>query len=193
MNSIVIDVRERDEFEAEHVEHSIHIPLSEFNKRAPALLRTLSDKSVLLMCRSGKRAALAASEAAKLCMDLQLEVFPGGILEWKKQGKPTITVRKAHLPIIRQVQLIAGSLVLISSLLAYFVNLNFVFIASFVGAGLTLAGATGFCGMAELLARMPWNQSRPNIQNELCQVSSNSSACSNTVKRRDLCLPKLES
>jgi hypothetical protein len=28
----------------------------------------------------------------------------------------------------------------------------------FVGAGLTFAGISGFCGMAHLLALMPWNR-----------------------------------
>jgi hypothetical protein len=31
-------------------------------------------------------------------------------------------------------------------------------LSGFVGAGLTYAGISGFCGMARLLAAMPWNQ-----------------------------------
>ena len=31
-------------------------------------------------------------------------------------------------------------------------------LSAFVGAGLFVAGATGFCGMARLLAIMPWNR-----------------------------------
>ena len=31
-------------------------------------------------------------------------------------------------------------------------------LAAFVGAGLTVAGTTGWCGMARLLAVMPWNR-----------------------------------
>jgi hypothetical protein len=31
----------------------------------------------------------------------------------------------------------------------------------FVGAGLTFAGISGFCGMARLLAAMPWNRVSP--------------------------------
>ncbi|MDK4530548.1 DUF2892 domain-containing protein, partial [Kingella kingae] len=29
---------------------------------------------------------------------------------------------------------------------------------AFVGVGLVFAGVTGFCGMAKLLAKMPWNR-----------------------------------
>lgn len=171
MSSVIIDVRERDEFDAEHVEHSIHIPLSNFERQAPAVFKSLSGKSVLLMCRSGKRAGLAATQASGFCEGVQLEVFKGGILEWKNQGKPTVAASKGHLPIMRQVQLIAGSLVLTGVLLSYFVNPAFLFLSGFVGAGLTVAGATGFCGMAKLLVWMPWNRNSSNTEKEACQVS----------------------
>ncbi|MGA8903369.1 YgaP-like transmembrane domain [Bradyrhizobium sp.] len=34
----------------------------------------------------------------------------------------------------------------------------FFIVPGFVGAGLLLAGLTGFCGMARLLMRAPWNR-----------------------------------
>ena len=34
----------------------------------------------------------------------------------------------------------------------------FVWLSAFVGAGLIYAGLTGVCGMAKLLAKMPWNK-----------------------------------
>ena len=34
----------------------------------------------------------------------------------------------------------------------------FYVLPGFVGAGLMFAGATGFCGMARVLARAPWNR-----------------------------------
>jgi hypothetical protein len=33
-------------------------------------------------------------------------------------------------------------------------------LSAFVGAGLIVAGITGFCGMANLLLHMPWNRPR---------------------------------
>ncbi|MCV4796509.1 DUF2892 domain-containing protein, partial [Escherichia coli] len=35
---------------------------------------------------------------------------------------------------------------------------GFFLLSGAVGAGLTFAGVTGFCGMARLLATMPWNR-----------------------------------
>ena len=38
------------------------------------------------------------------------------------------------------------------------VNPWFLALAAFFGAGLTFAGATGTCGLALVLLRMPWNR-----------------------------------
>ena len=58
---------------------------------------------------------------------------------------------------MRQVQLIAGALILSGILLGWLVHPGFYGMSAFVGAGLTVAGATGWCGMARLLRIMPWN------------------------------------
>lgn len=179
VNPVIIDVREKDEFEAEHIESSIHIPLSAFGKQAPAILKTLRGQPVVLMCRSGKRAGLAAQQAEAFCEGVRIEVFKGGILEWKNQGNPTVATQKVHLPILRQVQLIAGGIILLGALLGYFVSLNFILLSAFVGGGLVVAGATGFCGMAEILARMPWNKAQPALAKEMCIVSPASGRCDN--------------
>ncbi|MFH0001760.1 thiosulfate sulfurtransferase YgaP, partial [Pseudomonas aeruginosa] len=42
--------------------------------------------------------------------------------------------------------------------LGYTVNSGFFLLSGFVGAGLLFAGISGFCGMARLLDKMPWNQ-----------------------------------
>ena len=59
---------------------------------------------------------------------------------------------------MRQVQIAAGALALLGVLLGALVAPAFFGIAAFVGAGLVLAGVSGFCGMAHLLAAMPWNR-----------------------------------
>lgn len=159
MNHIILDVRESDEFEAEHIPNSIHVPLSCFESKAPAILNGLAGQKILLMCKGGKRAQIAADRIATfgLAATPSIEVYKGGIDEWKTQGKPTACAKAGHFPIMRQVQLIAGLLVLASTLASVFLNPHFVYVAMFVGTGLTVAGFSGFCLMAELLAKMPWN------------------------------------
>ncbi|MDH3663098.1 MAG: DUF2892 domain-containing protein [Alphaproteobacteria bacterium] len=59
---------------------------------------------------------------------------------------------------MRQVQIGAGALVVLGVLLTVMVSPWFMLLSGFVGAGLMLAGITGYCGMTDLLARMPWNR-----------------------------------
>jgi len=169
MDQVILDVREKDEFDAQHVPGSIWVPLSQFSHLAPGILQTLVGRRVLIMCRSGKRASLAAQQIEQLGFSGQVsaEVFAGGILAWAEQGKSVVTRRRGHLPIMRQVQLIAGLCVLLSVLLSFQLDRRIAWLAAFIGAGLFLAGLTGFCPLAELLARMPWNKSDPR---ERCQT-----------------------
>jgi hypothetical protein len=85
-------------------------------------------------------------------------VLEGGLAEWKRCGLPTKLDRTKPIELQRQVQLVAGSLTLIGVALAVFVSPAWIGLAAFVGAGLTFAGATGWCGMAKLLQVMPWNR-----------------------------------
>jgi len=59
---------------------------------------------------------------------------------------------------MRQVQITAGSLVVLGIVLAVLYSPWFMALSAFVGAGLVFAGVSGFCGMANLLAFMPWNR-----------------------------------
>ena len=160
MEQVILDVREQDEFTAEHIPGSVWVPLSQFGQCAPGVLQSLAGKRITLMCRSGNRAKLALEQISQLGFGGQIsaEVYPGGILEWVRQGKTVETRGSATLPIMRQVQLAAGLLVLVSVLLSFYVDRRIAWAAAFVGGGLSFAGLTGFCGLARLLAVMPWNK-----------------------------------
>ena len=99
---------------------------------------------------AGKLAGAAGCEAY---------IVEGGIEAWKKAGLPVARDRSQPIEIQRQVMIAAGSLVLLGVLLGQFVAPAFYAVPAFVGAGLTFAGTTGWCGMAKLLALMPWNRS----------------------------------
>jgi len=163
MEQVILDVREQDEFAAEHIPGSVWVPLSQFGHTAPGVLQSLAGKKIVLMCRSGNRAKLALEQITQLGFGGQpaAEVYEGGILEWARQGKPVLTGRCAPLPIMRQVQIAAGLGVLLSVLLGFTVDRRITWAAAFIGAGLTFAGVTGFCGLARLLALMPWNKACP--------------------------------
>jgi hypothetical protein len=59
---------------------------------------------------------------------------------------------------MRQVQIAAGSMVVLGVVLGALVSPWLYLLAGFVGAGLVFAGITGTCGLARLLRVMPWNR-----------------------------------
>jgi rhodanese-related sulfurtransferase len=153
-STILVDVREADEFARRHVPGALSRPLSDF--RAAHLLIE-PGKDVVFTCRSGMRTQAHCRDLAA-AVEGQAFVLDGGVDAWTAAGLPLEEDRKAPLEIMRQVQIAAGLLILIGVGLGVFVAPAFLALSAFVGAGLTFAGATGFCGMARLLALAPWNQ-----------------------------------
>jgi len=151
----LVDIREADEFARSHVPGARSLPLSQWDSSdLPA------NSEVIFACRSGMRTAGACDRLAARVPG-QAFVLEGGLDAWTKAGLPLAVDAKAPLEIMRQVQIAAGVLVLAGVLLGWLVAPAFFGIAAFVGAGLTFAGATGFCGMARVLMLAPWNRVRP--------------------------------
>lgn len=154
---IILDVREKEEFEAEHVPESISCPLSQFDVLIGGLLKNLKNEEVVIMCRSGNRAKMAMNELKKFNSNhLIFSVYEGGIIKWKAEGR-TVQGKGAVFPILRQMQIVASMMVFAAFLGAHFIAPGFIYLALMVGFGLALAGFTGFCPMVFLLQKMPWN------------------------------------
>ncbi len=153
-SAILVDVRERDEYARRHVAGSILFPLSRWDQARP---ETGPGKEVVFTCRSGMRTAGACDLLAAHVAGPSF-VLEGGIDAWESQGLPLVIDAKAPLEIMRQVQIAAGLLVLAGVVLGLIVSPGWFGLSAFVGAGLTFAGATGFCGMARLLMYAPWNR-----------------------------------
>lgn len=79
-------------------------------------------------------------------------------MAWKKAKFPITVNRKVPISLMRQVQIIVGSLVVIGVLLGLTLSPWFVLLSAFVGAGLAFAGLTGTCAMASILGRLPFNR-----------------------------------
>ena len=153
--AVVVDVREPDEAAREKIAGSRLNPLSRFN---PADVPQDNGQTVVLHCKGGRRSAEAA---ARLFAAGRANVthLKGGLDAWKAAGLPMQTNAKAPpIPIMRQVQITAGSIVLAGSILAWLVSPWFLVLTGFIGAGLFVSGVTGTCGMASMLSHMPWNR-----------------------------------
>lgn len=153
-SAVLVDIREPDEFARRHVPGAISQPLSGWEA---AHVTIEPDREVIFACRSGMRTAGACDRLAARVSG-QAYVLQGGVDAWGKAGFPLAVDAKAPLEIIRQVQIVAGLLVLVGVVLGFVVAPGWFGLSAFVGAGLTFAGTTGYCGMARLLMLAPWNR-----------------------------------
>jgi len=155
--AVLVDIRESDEFARSHVRGAQSQPLSTWEK---AHLNIDPAADVIFTCRSGMRTAGACDRlAARVNGDTF--VLDGGLDGWAKAGLPVETNADAPMEIMRQVQIAAGSLILIGVILGFLAAPAWFSLAGFVGAGLTFAGISGYCGMARLLMLAPWNRVKP--------------------------------
>lgn len=152
----VIDVREFSEFNSERIADAQLMPLSNFEKHADEIDHS---KPVYLMCRSGNRAKQAAERLTKKGFS-DIHVIEGGMLAWTQANLPVVKGESKIWSLERQVRFVAGLLVVLGGVLALAIHPYFVGLSIFVGAGLIFAAVTDTCGMAMILARMPWNQQK---------------------------------
>jgi rhodanese-related sulfurtransferase len=153
----LIDVRTPAEFREIHVECARNEPLERLDvARLVADHREGSGHPVYVICRSGSRGKQACEKLLNAGHALVINV-EGGTLACEAAGLSVVRGKKA-ISLERQVRIVAGAMVVAGAALGFFVHPYFVGLSAFVGAGLIFAGVTDTCGMALILARMPWNQ-----------------------------------
>lgn len=152
---LVVDVRTPAEFAAAHIRGSVNVPLGDLSNDGGRLAQLAGERPVALVCRTGKRAEAACAPLAGHAGELR--VLEGGVEAWERAGLPLVR-GEGGMSLERQVRIVAGSLVVVGVALGFGVHPAFFGLSAFVGAGLVFAGVTDTCGMALVLARMPWNR-----------------------------------
>ena len=151
----LIDVRTPVEYREVHAVKAKNVPLSSLDPDA-VVKQGYTEEPLYVICQKGGR----SQQACQLFLDAghtNVVSVTGGTEAWVDAELPVARGKKA-ISLERQVRIVAGLLVLTGSLLGMFVGRWFMGLPAFVGAGLTFAGITDTCGMAMILARMPWNQ-----------------------------------
>ena len=155
----LIDVRTPAEFGEVHVDFARNIPLDRLDVQEVSKLS--GNGPLYFVCKSGGRSQKACEKLLAAGIQDVVSV-EGGTAACEAAGVPVVRGRKA-MSLERQVRIAAGSLVAVGAALAAFgpdptwqrIGAG---LAGFVGCGLVFAGITDTCGMAMLIARMPWNQ-----------------------------------
>jgi len=162
----LVDVRNPGEFAAGHIPGAINIPMDQIESR----LADLHEEDVVLVCQSGRRAGMTCELIQS--HHPKLKVLEGGTVAWQQAKRPIVSSTQTRWSLDRQVRLGAGLMVLIGVTLGFLIHPGWFGLAGFVGAGLTFAGLTDICGMAFLLAKLPWNKPaacQQNINQEVKQ------------------------
>jgi len=147
----LIDIRSPDEFRRAKAKGAENRPLD-------GLGQIESSQPIIFMCKSGMRTNSNSSQLDG-CSAGDTYIVEGGLDAWGAAGLPVQEDTSQPLEMMRQVQIAAGALILLGVLLGSLTSPVWYGLSAFVGAGLFFAGATGWCGMANLLALMPWNRS----------------------------------
>lgn len=151
----LVDVRTGGEFESSHIPGSFNIPLDNLGDHAAELAAV--EHPVVLICQSGNRAKSAHTtldQAGKA----GLFVLDGGMNAWQDDGGEVNEGATARWAMDRQVRLVAGSLVL-GGLITSIAAPNAKWLSAGVGGGLVFSAVSNTCAMANVLGRLPYNQS----------------------------------
>jgi rhodanese-related sulfurtransferase len=154
MEDVLIDVREFPEFASGHIAGAKPAPLGTLERASADWDRA---QPITLVCKSGRRAQ-SAQRMLHAKGFSAVTVLPGGMDAWRSAGNPVV-VSEGRIPwsMERQVRTAAGSLVLVTLALGFFVSPYALLGTAFIGAGLVFAGMSDTCMMARVLGRMPWN------------------------------------
>ncbi|SPX54432.1 Rhodanese-related sulfurtransferase [Klebsiella pneumoniae] len=119
----LIDIRDADEYAREHIPDAELVPLATLTSGAP--LNARAGETVIFHCQAGSRTQNNAIRLAAAAAPAQTCLLAGGIQAWKAAGLPVVEDSSQPLPLMRQVQIAAGVLILLGVLLGYTVNGGF--------------------------------------------------------------------
>jgi len=159
---LLVDVRTPAEFESTHIEGAINLPLGQVDRHLERISQDAGGQMVLI-CQSGSRAEQCREKLAGAGLR-ETAVMSGGMAAWAAAGAPVVE-GPGRWALERQVRLVAGGIVLLS-VIAGFWWPPAVWIAGFIGAGLTFAAITDTCAMGMALTRLPYNQPRNKVDIE---------------------------
>ena len=150
----VLDVRTPGEFETAHIAGAYNVPLDLLREHRDEITKHL-DEEVVLVCRSGQRAA-QAEETLRAAGLGNVHILDGGIVAWEAESF-AVNRGVQRWDLERQVRLVAGSIVL-TSILGSILAPKLKWVAAAIGGGLTLASLTNTCAMGMALSKLPYNR-----------------------------------
>ncbi len=161
-DAILIDVREADEFSAEHIAYAASMPLGAVAD-VLAGLELPKSRKIIFQCLKGMRGQKACSLVGDdMLAGYDIYNIEGGINAWKDADLPVVSSSSSasvsNDEIFRQVQIIIGLFILVCVFIGQRGFPEAFTAAGVIGALLALAGVTGTCMLGIILRKMPWNK-----------------------------------
>jgi rhodanese-related sulfurtransferase len=153
--AVLVDIREADEHARERIPGARHHALTRIDKDTPL---HAGDDVLIFHCRSGARTKSNAPKLAAAAPACETYILEGGLDAWKKAGLPVAFDRSQPIDLMRQMQIVAGSLALLGVVLGAWLAPGFYLLPGAIGAGMIFAGISGVCPMVNMLKLMPWNR-----------------------------------
>lgn len=152
-DEVLIDVRTPTEYSGGHIKGAENNPLSTIDEAVEHLKGV---GTVYVSCGTGVR----STQACKKLQEYGINVVnvEGGTNAWENINKELVGSGRQVIPIIRQVMIVAGSLVILGVVLSDMMSPYWLLLSLFVGLGLLFSGISGICTMSMILAKMPWNR-----------------------------------
>lgn len=155
--ALLVDVRTPAEYGEKHLADAINIPLGDLTEeKILAICGGSKSAQIIFLCASGMRSKQASEKLSQTGFE-NISTVDGGTNACVALGLNIIKGAASVISLERQVRIAAGGLVLLGVIFSYYIVPAFILLSAFVGAGLIFAGVTDTCGMAMILAKMPWN------------------------------------
>ncbi|MBL1104388.1 rhodanese-like domain-containing protein [Streptomyces sp. 5-8] len=157
----VIDVRAPGEYADGHIPGALNIPLDQLDRALPDIRTAARRGEILVVCASGVRSENACRTLAE--NGIHTATLAGGTSAWAAQGHDLHQAdgtRTTTWGMERQVRLAAGSFVLLGLALGEVVHPAFRLLSAGIAGGLVYSVLTNTCGMAAVLAKLPYNRPR---------------------------------
>lgn len=87
-NALVLDVRDRKEYEAGHIVHAVNIPFSSLNGRLDELKKH-KERAIVIACKMGQHSGTAGTLLRKNGFQNVVRLT-GGLAEWRNQSLPVV-------------------------------------------------------------------------------------------------------
>ncbi|MFK7865571.1 MAG: rhodanese-like domain-containing protein [Pseudohongiellaceae bacterium] len=87
-DAVVVDLRDKKEFDAGHIVDSVNIPYAKLTQRLSELSKR-KEKPLIVVCKLGQQSGMAAKQIQEAGF-ADVHKLSGGISEWRAQSLPLV-------------------------------------------------------------------------------------------------------